>query len=102
MNYLANGCFEDHLEWIAARAEGGGHAASSSTLGRVYYESLKNLPLAIGSLVVNNYSRFRMASRMGSPRRDPFDDSAALKHQTESYSMLAIASGCSGGIFLRL
>ncbi|HEY3741283.1 MAG TPA: hypothetical protein VGL53_15640 [Bryobacteraceae bacterium] len=49
MNYLAMGSLEDHLERVAARAEGGGHAASSSTLGRIYHASLKNLPPAIRS-----------------------------------------------------
>ena len=47
MKYLAMGSLQDHLERVAARAEGGGHAASSSTLGRIYDASLRNLSGAI-------------------------------------------------------
>jgi predicted ABC-type ATPase len=50
MNYLAMGSLEEHLERVAARAEGGGHAASSSTLSRIYHASLKNLAPALRSL----------------------------------------------------
>ena len=50
MNYLAMGSLEDHLERVAARAEGGGHAASSATLSRIYRASLSNLPHALRSL----------------------------------------------------
>lgn len=50
MNYLAMGSLEEHLERVAARAEGGGHAASFSTLSGIYQASLKNLPSALRSL----------------------------------------------------
>ncbi len=50
MNYLAMGSLEEHLERVAARAEGGGHAASSSTLSKIYHASLKNLSQALRSL----------------------------------------------------
>ena len=52
MKYLAMGSLQQHLERVAARAEGGGHAASSSTLGRIYDASLRNLPAAIRTLDV--------------------------------------------------
>jgi len=41
------GSLQDHLSRVAARAEGGGHAASSATLGRIYEASLRNLPAAL-------------------------------------------------------
>lgn len=50
MKYLAMGSLQDHLERVAARAEGGGHAASSSTLGRIYDASLRNLSRALRML----------------------------------------------------
>lgn len=50
MNYVALGSMSDHLERIAIRAETGGHAASSSTLLRIYDASLRNLVPALRSL----------------------------------------------------
>ena len=52
MKYLAMGRLQDHLERVAARAEGGGHAASSSTPGRIYDASLRNLAGALRALDV--------------------------------------------------
>ena len=50
LNYVAMGSLDDHLERVAARAQAGGHAASSSTLRRIYTASLRNLPSAMRSL----------------------------------------------------
>ena len=50
MKYLAMGSLQDHLRRVAARAEGGGHAASSNTLGRIYDASLRNLSASIRAL----------------------------------------------------
>lgn len=50
MKYLAMGSLQEHLERVAARAEGGGHAASSTTLRRIYDASLRNLPAALRAL----------------------------------------------------
>ncbi len=50
MKYLAMGSLQDHLSRVAARAEGGGHAASSTTLGRIYDASLRNLSPALRTL----------------------------------------------------
>lgn len=50
MKYIAMGSLQEHLERVAARAEGGGHAASSATLRRIYDASLRNLPGALRDL----------------------------------------------------
>jgi predicted ABC-type ATPase len=47
MKYVAMGSLEEHLNRVAARAQGGGHAASSSSLSRIYHASLANLPAAL-------------------------------------------------------
>ncbi len=50
MKYLAMGSLEAHLERVAARAEGGGHAASFATLRKIYDASLGNLSAALKAL----------------------------------------------------
>jgi len=47
MIYVALDSFQRHLERVRRRALVGGHAASESTLRRIYDSSLINLPLAL-------------------------------------------------------
>ena len=56
MKYLAMGSLQDHLERVAARAEGGGHAASSTTLGRIYEASLRISRRHYGRLMTSKSS----------------------------------------------
>jgi predicted ABC-type ATPase len=47
MRYIALATFALHLERVKARADAGGHSASESTLRRIHFASLANLPQAI-------------------------------------------------------
>jgi len=47
MTYVALDTFERHVERVTQRALLGGHAASETTLRRIYQSSLENLPLAL-------------------------------------------------------
>jgi predicted ABC-type ATPase len=47
MTYVAVDTFERHVERVTQRALLGGHAASETTLRRIYQSSLENLPLAL-------------------------------------------------------
>ena len=47
MIYVALDSFDRHLERVTRRALVGGHAASESTLRRIYESSLRNLPAAL-------------------------------------------------------
>jgi predicted ABC-type ATPase len=47
MSYVALDAFERHLERVTQRALRGGHAASETTLRRIYERSLANLPTAL-------------------------------------------------------
>src|SRR5450432_1096601 len=49
MIYVALDSFDRHLERVTRRALVGGHAASESTLRRIYESSLRNLPAALNA-----------------------------------------------------
>jgi predicted ABC-type ATPase len=66
MKYLAIGDFGDHLERVAARAQGGGHAASATTLRNIYDASLRNLPAALRA--IDNVEVFDNAAFARAPR----------------------------------
>jgi predicted ABC-type ATPase len=50
MKYIAIGNLEEHLERVASRWDAGGHAASESTLRKIYEASLRNLPAALRAI----------------------------------------------------
>jgi predicted ABC-type ATPase len=50
MKYVALGSLQDHLTRVKSRAHGGGHAASETTLRKIYEASLSNLAAALRAI----------------------------------------------------